>query len=113
MNFKKCTVCKIEIDEHNCKKDRNIFKICCNMNRKKYKNTEKKRIYDDSRNKTEKPKNDNVNNKVIVPKHENHAYVVFGPRNLGKTYYMLKVLEEIGDKRPIHIIIRSPNQYPK
>ena len=25
---------------------------------------------------------------------------------------MLKVLEKIGDKRPIHIITRSPNQYP-
>ena len=26
---------------------------------------------------------------------------------------MLKVLEKIGDQRPIHIITRSPNQYPK
>ena len=25
---------------------------------------------------------------------------------------MLKVLEKIGTKRPIHIITRSPNQYP-
>ena len=25
---------------------------------------------------------------------------------------MLKVLEKIGKKRPIHIITRSPNQYP-
>ena len=35
-----------------------------------------------------------------------------GPRNVGKTYYILKVLEKIGNKRPIHIITRSPNQYP-
>ena len=25
---------------------------------------------------------------------------------------MLKLLEKIGDQRPIHIITRSPNQYP-
>ena len=25
---------------------------------------------------------------------------------------MLKLLEEMGNKRPIHIITRSPNQYP-
>ena len=28
------------------------------------------------------------------------------------TCYMLKVLEKIGNQRPIHIITRSPNQYP-
>ena len=61
----------------------------------------------------EKPKIDNVNNKINVPTHEKHAYVVIGRRNVGKTYYMLKVLEKIGNKRPIHIITRSPNQYPK
>ena len=30
---------------------------------------------------------------------------------MGKTFYMLKVLEKIGNKRPIHIITLSPNQY--
>ena len=34
------------------------------------------------------------------------------PQDVGKTYYFLKVLEKIGDKRPINIITRSPNQYP-
>ena len=43
-------------------------------------------------NKIDKPKIDNVNNKINVPKYENHAYVVFGPKNVGKTCYMLKVL---------------------
>ena len=43
---------------------------------------------------------------------ENHRHVVIGPSNVGKTYYMLKVLEKIGNQRPIHIITRSPNQYP-
>ena len=61
----------------------------------------------------QQPKIDNVNNKnTIVSTYENHANVVFGPRNFGKTYYILKVFEKIGNKRPIHIIIRSPNQYP-
>ena len=64
-------------------------------------------------NKIEKPKIDIVNNKNnIVSKYENHRYVIIGPSNVGKTYYMLKVLEKIGNQRPIHIITRSPNQYP-
>ena len=58
----------------------------------------------------EKPKFDNVNNKVST--YENHRHVIIGPSNVGKTFYMLKVLEKIGDQRPIHIITRSPNQYP-
>ena len=66
-------------------------------------------------NKLEKPKidNKNNNNKDIVPTYENHAYVVIGPRNVGKTYYMLKTLEKIGNKRAFHMITRSPNLYPK
>ena len=28
------------------------------------------------------------------------------------TYYILKILEKKGNQRPIHIITRSPNQYP-
>ena len=87
-----------------------ISKICYNINRKKYNNIEK-------------PKNDNVNNKIILPekqKHnnnnvstfENHAYVVIEPRDVGKTFYMLEVLQKIGNKRPIHVITRSPIQYP-
>ena len=65
-------------------------------------------------NKKEKPKIDNVNNTInnIVSTFENRANVVIGPRNVGKTYYMLKVLEKIGNKRPILRITRSPNQYP-
>ena len=113
MDVKKCTVCDIKIDVDNCKKDRNICKNCYNMNRKKYNNKKKKIKFDDSVNKIEKPKIDIVNNKNnIVSKYENHRYVIIGPSNVGKTYYMLKVLEKIGNQRPIHIITRSPNQYP-
>ena len=105
MDDKKCIVCNIKIDEDNYKKDRNICKNCYNINRKKYYNKEKK---------IEKPKIDNVNhpNNNIVSKFENHRYIFIGPSNVGKTYYMLKVLEQIGNQRPIHIITRSSNQYP-
>ena len=109
MDVKKCTVCDIKIDVDNCKKDRNICKNCYNMNRKKYNNKEKKRKFDDSIDKID---NVNNNNNDIVSTYENHRHVVIGPSNVGKTYYMLKILEKIGNKRPIHIITRSPNQYP-
>ena len=42
----------------------------------------------------------------------NHCHVIIGPNNVPKTYYMLKVLEQIGKKRPIQLITQSPNQYP-
>ena len=54
----------------------------------------------------------NKDNNPYVSSYENHANVVIGPRNVGKTYYMLKVLEKTGNKRPIHIITRYPNLYP-
>ena len=111
MDVKKGTVCNIEIDEDNCKKDRNICKICYNINRKKFNINEKKRKFDNSVNKI---KIDNVNNtnNDIVSTYENHRHVVIGPSNVGKTYYMIKILEKIGNKRPIHKITRSANQYP-
>ena len=112
MNVKKCTVCNIEIDQDNCKKDRNKCRNCYNIKRKKYNNNEKKRNYDNSTNNIEKPKIDDVNKKFIVPEYEKNACVVIGQKNVGKTYYMLKVLEKISNKKPNHIITRSPNQYP-
>ena len=93
MNAKKCTVCNIEVDQNNCQKDRNICKKCYNINRNKY-NNEKKIKYDDSMNSIEKPKIDNVNNEKIVRTYENYRHVVIGPSNLGKTYYILKILEK-------------------
>ena len=92
-------------------KDRNICKNCYNINRKKYNNNEKKRNFDNSVNKIKTANVNNTNNN-IVPTIENHAYVVIGPRNVGKTHYMLERLEKMGNKRPIHIVTRSPNQYP-
>ena len=110
MAVKNCTVCNIKVDEDNYKKDRNICKKCFNKNRKKYTINGKKRKTDDSMKNIEKPKIDNVNNNVST--YENHRHVVIGPSNLGKTYYMLKILEKIDNKRPIHIITRPPNQCP-
>ena len=52
------------------------------------------------------------NNNDIVLTCENHAYAVIGPTNVGKTYYMLKILEKKGNRILIHIIIRSHNRYP-
>ena len=34
-----------------------------------------------------------------------------GPSGVGKTYYMHEKLEKISNKKPIHIITRSPNEY--
>ena len=105
-----CIICNIEIDESNYLKDRFVCKSCYNKYRRKNHQPEsgdKKKIkYDDSVNNIEKPKIGNV------PKYENHRHVVIGPSNVGKTYYMLKILEKISNKKPIHIITRSPNQYP-
>ena len=84
-------------------RDRTVCKTCCNKNRRKNKNNP---LIQNQQPKIDKINNDNV------PKYENHAHVVIVPRNVGKTYYMLKILEKTGGKRPIHIITRSPNQNP-
>ena len=89
------------MDENIYLKHRTIFKKCHNENRRKNNNSLPPNI-----------ENINNNNNDIVSTYENHRHVVIGPCNVGKTYYMLKVLEKTGDKRPIHIITRSPNQYP-
>ena len=82
MKVKKSTVCTLQINEDNCRKDRNICNNCYNINRKKYNNNEKKKKYDGSMNNIEKPKIDNVNNKTDVSTYENHACVVIGPETL-------------------------------
>ena len=94
-----CSACNINLDENNYLKHRTICKKCHNENRRKNIIT------------PHQPKIDKIIIKN-VSKFENRANVIIGPRNVGKTYYMLKVLEKIGNKRPIHIITRYPNQYP-
>ena len=102
-----CSVCNINIDENNYLKHRTICKKCHNENRRK---NNSNTITENEINTTpQQAKIDKINNNVS--KYENRANVIIGPRNVGETYYMLKVLEKIGNKRPIHIITRSPNQY--
>ena len=90
------------IDINNYKKDRTVCKTCYNKNKRKNNNI----IL------TPNIENVNNNNNGAVSTYENRANVIIGPRNVGKTFYMLKILEKIGSKRPIHIITRSPSQYP-
>ena len=96
------------IDKNNYKKDRTICKSCYNISRTKNNiNT-----LPPNKNNTsyQQPNIENVNNDVST--YENHRHVTIGTSNVGKTFYMLKVLEKIGNQKPIHIITRSPNQYP-
>ena len=109
-----CTACNTMIDINNYKKDRTVCKSCYNISKRKNNiNTlpPNKKI----ENVDNKKKQKNINNKDNNPNlstYENHRHVVIGPSNVGKTFYMLNVLEKIGNKRPIQIITRSPNQYP-
>ena len=96
------------IDINNYKKDRTICKTCYNINERKNKiNT-----LPPNKNNTsyQQPNIENVNKNVSTC--ENRRHVIIGPSIVGKTFYMLKVLEKIGNQKPIHIITRSPNQYP-
>ena len=96
------------IDENKYLKHRTVCKKYHNENRRKNNiNTINKNEIDTT---PQQPKIDKIINKNVST-FENRANVIIGPRNVGKTYYMLKVLERRGDKRPIHIITRSPNQY--
>ena len=97
------------IDIINYKKDRTVCKSCYNKNKRK--NNIDKLPTKKINTSYQQPDIENVNNKVS--EFENHRHVVIGPSNVGKTYYMLKVREKEGNKRPIHRITRSPNQYPK
>ena len=95
MNVKKCTVCNIKIDEDNCKKDRNISKNCYNIKRKNYFDKKKRRKVDDSvKREIILPGKQKHNNKPNLSTYENHRHVVIGPSNVGKTYYMLKILQQ-------------------
>ena len=109
-----CTECNIMIDINNYKKDRTICKSCYNINKRK----NNVNFLPPNKNNTsyQQPNFENVDknkdNKPNLSTYESRANVVIGPRNVGKTYYMLQVLEKISDKRSINITTRSPNQYP-
>ena len=105
---KNCSACNIKLDKNNYKKDRTVCKDC--YNKRKRKNNINTLPPNKNNTSYQQPNIENVNNDVST--YENHRHVAIGPSNVGKTYYMLKVLEKIGNRRPIHIITRSPNQYP-
>ena len=96
------------LDINNYKKDRTVCRDC--YIKKKRKNNFNTLPPNKNKTSYQQPIIENVNSKVS--EFENHRHVVIGPSNVGKTYYMLKVLEKIDNKRPIHKITRSPNQYP-
>ena len=103
-----CSACNIIIDEKNYLKHRTICKKSHNENRRKNNiNTITENEIDTT---PQQPKIEKIDNNNVSFK--NQACVVIGPRKVGKIYYILKLVEKIGNKRQIHIITRSPNQYP-
>ena len=105
-----CSACNTIIHINNYKKDRTVCKTCYNKNKRKNNNN----TLPLNKNITsyQQPINNTKDNNTNVSTYENHRHVVIGPSNVGKTFYMLKVLEKIDNQRPIHIVTRSPNQYP-
>ena len=105
--YKDCLIKKV-----NCQ-------VCCKFLTKKWLASLMDREHQPSESRS---KIDNVNKKFILTAkqkqdnnpnvftYENHAYVVIGPRNVGKTYYNLKTLAKVGNNRSRQIITRSPNQ---
>ena len=79
-----CTTCNI----NKVLKDRSVCRSCYNINRRKNNKIDIT---------PQQPKIENVNKKDNNT-HENHAFIIIGPRNVGKTYYMLNILEKIGKK---------------
>ena len=71
-------------------------------------NYKKKRKVADyvNNNKNILPEERNNENNTSVSAYESLRCVIIGPSNVGKTYYMLKLPENFGNKRPFHIIAR-------
>ena len=76
-----CNTCNIEIDEINYLKDRTVCKICYSKNRRKNFNNPFIQNQQAKINKI----NNNITNNPNVSASETHAYVVIGPKNVGKT----------------------------
>ena len=86
-----CKICNTEIDKNNYLKNTNVCKRCYNKIRRKNNNNT---LIQNQPPKVDKISNNNVNNTSVLS-YENHANVVIGPKNVGKTYYMLKMLEKV------------------
>ena len=121
-----CNECGKELDESNFyKKVKNKYKNCLNKKleckvcgklfTKKWMTTHVEREHHHHQSSESKPNNTTIKteiNNINDLTSDFHRHIIIGPSNVGKTYYMLKVLEKMDNKRPIHIITRSPNQYP-
>ena len=86
-----CSACNIEKDTNKYKKDRTVCKNCYKRNENKQENKDNNTLIPNQQPKIEKTNRDNNPNYSTF---EKHAYVVIGPRNVGKTSYMLKLLEK-------------------
>ena len=86
-----CSACDIMIDENNYLKHRTICKKCHNENRRKNKIHTITENEIDTTPQQPKINKININN---VSTFENHACVVIGLQNVGKTYYILKILKK-------------------
>ena len=88
------SVCNIKIDKNNYLKNRTVCKRCDNKNRRNNNNNAsiQKEFVTSHQQSTIEHVNNNKNNvnNHIVSTCENHAYVVIGPINIGKIYYILK-----------------------
>ena len=82
------------MDINNYKKDRTVCKTCYNKNKRKNNNITLSPNKIKTSHQQPNIENVNNNNNDIVSTYENHRYVVIGPSNVGKTFYMLKVLEK-------------------
>ena len=112
-----CNACDIKIDKINYLKHRTVCKNCHNKNRRKtsinvlIENQQHNSSENETCSSQHQPKID-INNPSASP-YENHRSVIYGPSNVGKTFYKLKILAKISNKRSIHIMTKSPDQYPK
>ena len=78
------------------KKERTVCKSCYNISKRKNNiNTlpPNKKIGNVD-NKKKQKNNNNKDNNPNLSTYENHRHVVIGPSNVGKTFYMLNVLEK-------------------
>ena len=82
-----CKTFNVETDEKNYLKERTVCKSCYNKNRIKNNNKQNQQP------KIDKINNENDNN-PNVSTYENYACIVIWPGNVGKTYYILKMLEK-------------------
>ena len=91
MNARKiCTAYNIEIDKHKYKKDRPICKNCF-----KKKKLENNNLVSEKDAKVVSSSNKQItDNKASVSAYGHHLHVIIDPSNVGKTYFMLKILEK-------------------